>query len=117
MSEPTDVLPTISFDEAVRFFKTVTPSGKCPFCGSDEYVIHMSRPDLVDDVVQGMHILSKPIDGRLIGKIGVSIVTTECSTCGFLRRHGANRIKSWIDDNPKKEEIQDGDGDKQKEGS
>jgi hypothetical protein len=102
MAEQTEDLDdSVTFDELVRFFKTVSPEVKCMSCGDSRWTVMLE-----DDEVK--------VSEASLGKEGsflkyFPVFLTVCHTCGYVKAHHATVIRAWLLENPKPDLKQDGE--------
>lgn len=90
-----DGTPLLKFEDAVRFFTTVTPTGKCAGCGTDHWEI-----PFVSDETQRCILLSS---GLSRNGVNLYVLNITCKQCGLVRMHHTEIIFNWLKSNPVEE--------------
>lgn len=84
--------PTLSFDDAVRFFTSKTPDGNCFACGTDVWNISTSEED-------DGYCFFRKAGGSSLGSRAYNL-DIECANCGMVRSHRADVLLNWLSQNP-----------------
>lgn len=82
----------ITFDEIVRFFKSVSPDAKCFACGGSSWTVMLDD----DEVTVSEASIGK---GGTLARYFPTYLTV-CAKCGFVKPHHQNVVKKWLEDNP-----------------
>jgi len=91
---------TISFTDAVRFFRIVTNSGPCPMCSAVAWTIPVNQ---MNGPVSLVPSGNNDDSGSPVMELKLS-----CDVCGYFRSHNATIIRKWISENPADDEPTNG---------
>ncbi|MDH0342860.1 hypothetical protein [Chromobacterium haemolyticum] len=104
MSENSKNMINVTYEEAVRFFSSVTPNSKCPICEHETFNITGDFDDQgLNQSVLGLMMTSERAKNKLWGR---AIIQVECEKCGYLKFHNATTIRTWLNINSPEEYAQ-----------